>query len=294
MKLKLRGSGNRFIKNSIKKRRRYQSHYNNNSKNHKHITHRKDNTTIGIIGNKIKQIAEEYYPPSNMTIYIDEHIFLSNIKNDLDINIQLWIWSGDGTTKDPHEVCLKLDFNHNDKSLFIDEINKCKYKGRKNLTNAIEIAEKLKYDTISLGDFSLIQGKSCSYSLKIYKILLNGESWYNKYGFKSKSHKEEQLKINEIRNDVFRKNIYNFYLKKKDIDFNDILQSLKSIESMYNINVNLLTKTVFKRLDIIRNKLKTEHEKNTFICILSPIIELFKNNIRYDNYLIKGTPKIIE
>ena len=55
--------------------------------------------------------------------------------------------------------------------------------------------------------------------------------------------------------------------------------SLQYIQTMYSINIKHQTKRVFKDLDIYRNTLKTDDEKEMFICVLSPIIELFKDDI---------------
>jgi hypothetical protein len=276
------------IKNTITDRRIGQHHYNSKIKQKKHSS---DGAHIGVIGNKIKKIAEEYYPPSMMTIYINEHIRkpVNNMK--LNITIQVWIWSGKGTPTDPGIVCLKLDFDYTNKLLFIEEINKCKFNGRKNLTNAIEIANKLQYNTIMLADESKIKGKFCSFSLKIYKILLNGQSWYNKYGFKGQYHDTEQLEISKIRKKSFSTVIDNFCEEKTNTDFKNIWMSLQYIQSIYKINIKNNTQNVFKQLEIIRKTLKIENDKNMFICILSPIIELFKNNINYDSYLLIGDPR---
>ena len=282
------GNGNISTKNIIKNRRKRQHHYNSKIKKKKHSS---NGTHIGVIGNKIKKIVEEYYPPSIMTIYINEHIRKQANNMKLNIGIHVWIWNGKGTSTDPGVVCLKLEFDYKNKILYIEELNKCKFNGRKNLKNAIEIANKLQYNTILLGDESKIEGKFCSYSLKIYKILLNGQSWYNKYGFKSQYHEIEQKEISEIRNTNFSIVIDNFCREKTSIDFKNIWMSLQYIQSIYKINIENNTQTVFKKLEEIRKTLKIENDNNMFICILSPIIELFKNNINYDSYLLMGDPK---
>ena len=246
------------------------------------------------IKNKIKLIVEEFYLPSEI---IYSYSYGSSV--------HIVILSGSiDTPNNPPKTCLNLDFDHSKKRLYIEELNKCSISGSKNLINAIKIAKKLEYNTIRLGDFSEIIGNNCSYSLKIYNILLNGESWYNKYGLKSERHNIEQKEIKKIRDISFINNIDKFMKKYKlesktrtflfsPKEYRDriknliknIWMSLQYIQTMYSINIKHQTKRVFKDLDVYRNTLKTEDEKEMFICVLSPIIELFKNNIKYDTSL---------
>ena len=250
------------------------------------------------IKNKIKLIVEEFYLPSEIAYSFSS----GSIDN---ISVRTIILSGSiYTPNNPPKTCLHLDFDHSKKDLYIEELNKCSINGSKNLINAIKIAKKLEYNTIRLGDFSEIIGNNCSYSLKIYNILLNGESWYNKYGLKSDQHNIEQQQIKKTRDISFINNIDKFMKKYKlesktrtflfsPKEYRDriknliknIWMSLQYIQTMYSINIKHQTKRVFKDLDIYRNTLKTDDEKEMFICVLSPIIELFKNNIKYDTSL---------
>ena len=64
-----------------------------------------------------------------------------------------------------------------------------------------------------------------------------------------------------------------------------------NIQTMYSIKHQ--TKRVFEDLDIyIRNKLITDDEKEMFICVLSPMIELFENNIKYKHNLTMDIKQI--
>jgi len=245
------------------------------------------------IKNKIKLIIEEFYETSKI-FKISPYSYLYGVNKD--ISVQFNILTRE-TSNNPSKICLTLDFNHSKKKLSINELNKCSINGAINLINAIKIAKKLEYNTISLGDYSEINGNYCSYSLKIFNILLNGESWYNKYGLKSEAHEREQKEIIKIRNKSFIKNIdkfmekYNkqskdYYVRQKNkLIIKNVWMSLQYIQTMYSINIKYQTKTVFKQLDIYRKKLKKDDEKDMFICVLGPIIELFNGNITYDTSL---------
>jgi len=238
------------------------------------------------IKNKIKLIVEEFYEPSEI-VYNYSYSYSSGSIDNISVLINIL----SKTTTNTSKICLRLDFNHSKKDLYIEELNKCSINGRTNLINAIKIAKKLEYNTIRLGDFSEINGNYCSYSLKIYNILLNGESWYNKYGLKSETHELEKKKIIKIRNKSFINNIDKFMekYKKKSKDFRlrqknkiiikNIWMSLQYIQTMYSINIKYQTLRVFKDLDNYRKTLETADEKDMFICVLSPIIELFKDDI---------------
>ena len=201
--------------------------------------------------------------------------------------IQFYLW------KDGNH-CITILFNHTNKTIKLIELDTCNhpFNGRKSLTNVIQIAHKLNYKYIELIDVARIQHinsktkKDCNLSLKIYNILLNGQSWYNKYGFLSKSHKHEQEQINTIRNTPFNNVLYQFsnynmsiYSKMRD-----------TLTDNLSINIGKKTKNVFKDLEKKRNSLSTNIEKDNFFCTLNPILELLNNNILYDynlRYYIK-------
>lgn len=71
----------------------------------------------------------------------------------------------------------------------------------------------------------------CTYSLSHFHILLHGESWYNTFGFKSKTHERDKHHNEEVRNlplDEFIQRATDTYIKNKlrDLDFDcDVMGS---------------------------------------------------------------------
>ena len=68
------------------------------------------------------------------------------------------------------------------------------------LTNVIDISNILKIP-IRLLDASFIQieNEKCEYSLSNFYILLTGQSWYNKYGFRSSEHAKDVAHNEKMR-----------------------------------------------------------------------------------------------
>jgi predicted metal-binding protein len=98
--------------------------------------------------------------------------------------------------KDEYIVICEL--NEDDESHFcifedkitIYTISKCgERSGTSILEKIIQIAKQLNKSTVNLADASTITiSKGCKYDLSFYKILLTGQSWYNKFGFISENH----------------------------------------------------------------------------------------------------------
>jgi hypothetical protein len=85
--------------------------------------------------------------------------------------------------------------NDEDNYLYINDLYKCSYQGKKNLDNLIKYARELKklqiIDKIVLDDASYIIEPEIQ--LWLLSILINGESWYNKFKFKSDDYDKEIL-----------------------------------------------------------------------------------------------------
>lgn len=232
----------------------------------------------------LSEIIEKYYPKTKVNYY------KYRFKNKKDNYITFYIY--DNKYKDGDYIedfnCITLSFNTKKKILSIDEINKCVINGRKSLTNAIKMAHHLKYKEIHLTDASHINyintktKQNCSFSLKLYNILLKGQSWYNKYGFFSDTHEIEQIEIQKIRNDYFYMVIYQL-CNFNDEYYNYIIQNFKD---NFNINIYKLTKNVFKDINKIKKNLGSNEEKDKFYCALSELLKLFENRIDY-NFKLK-------
>ena len=231
----------------------------------------------------LSDIIDEYYSKSKVKYY------KYRFKHKQDEYITFYIYDKRYKEGDFIEdfSCITLSFNTKKKILKIDELNKCVINGRKSLTNAIKMAHRLKYKEIHLTDASLIQyhdtktKENCSFSLKLYNILLKGQSWYNKYGFYSDTHEIEQIEIEKIRNDYFHMIIYQL------CNFNDSYYNyiINNFINYFDINIHKLTKNVFKDINKIKKNLNTDEEKDRFYCALSELLKLFKNRINYNTQL---------
>ena len=71
--------------------------------------------------------------------------------------------------------------------------------GKEILNKIIKIADRLNKN-IELTDTSYKKFETCTYSLYHFHILLDGESWYNKFGFKSRTHEQDKRHNEKMRN----------------------------------------------------------------------------------------------
>jgi hypothetical protein len=103
--------------------------------------------------------------------------------------------------------CFKMKVDDDKMSIshlkFPDEFN-CKIKGGEILYKLYRLASKLGLTTIELDDYSNLYFNNHTQHIDfaIYRILLTGESWYNKYCYKSVHHDE-----NKRHNEIVRKSI---------------------------------------------------------------------------------------
>ena len=112
----------------------------------------------------------------------------------------------------PNKECLIFRVNQLNKTITIDFLHKCVVNGNTILKKIKQIAKDINFSYIKLIDGSNIEYNrhKCDYTLSTYQILLKGQSWYNKYGFKSNNHNDQLKKWYKIRNTSFIKNIFNY------------------------------------------------------------------------------------
>jgi len=120
-------------------------------------------------------------------------VFDDRLQNEISTNkIKYWINCG----------TLDAEFSIEQGEVCLHQLVNCKHanmSGTDILNKLIHISNILKMP-ISLLDVSFIKiDESCEYSLSHFYILLNGQSWYNKYGFISCSHDINVEHNNEIR-----------------------------------------------------------------------------------------------
>ena len=84
--------------------------------------------------------------------------------------------------------------------MYIDNLSKCGHiTGKSILDGMMHIAQDLNLRRVELYDISSIERCDSYYSLAHFYILLTGESWYNKFGFISSTHRENVDYNQEIR-----------------------------------------------------------------------------------------------
>jgi hypothetical protein len=121
-----------------------------------------------------------------------------------------------------------------------------KMKGTQMLNNIILFCKKNNINKIELKDDSLIQAKCTDnsegflYNFAMYKIIKNGESWYNKNGFKSENYKQEIEHNKEIIKQTFNTIIKDRKFKEEfknqfkdlnlDLPLDKIFQSIICLE----------------------------------------------------------------
>ncbi len=264
----------------------------------------KKNTTNTInTKSTILSIFKKRFPPSKYKVWYTEY------QHKAPIYISI------ATLHDTSEPCIQLFINN--KMMDIGEITRCVFNDTNNISNSskglgntivknlIKIGSELNMKQLELVDGSTIINpykSECNINLSIYKILIEGQSWYNKHGFKSINHETEKAQWETIRND----NFFSVFLKYKD---NSIKKKIKLIETRtdiihildtysklqdsififlddYSIKCTTKVRDVFKILE--KERLLLEGKKNIkeFYLILSDLVNLFNENIKYSIKLI--------
>lgn len=133
---------------------------------------------------------------------------------------------------DGKKNCVDMTIYIDANDMHINHIDKCKfYNGTQIIHNIIDFAKEMQIKKISLQDKSSITINRCEFPLSYYYILINGMSWYNRFGFVSKNFEEEQIVNSRIPNmtlNEFKMELLVNYNQKR-------MQSIQSIQSMQPI-----------------------------------------------------------
>jgi hypothetical protein len=255
-----------------------------------------------IIETSIKKYFSEDYKNDDIIIY-DNSDSDSNLIYDIyNINI---ICENDelNTTK------FSLNFNKEDKEdifIEIENLSRCItnsriQSGTKILNNIINIGKELKIKFITLTDASFIyENTNCEIDLAYYMILLYGESWYNRFGFKSQYYKKENAHNNSMINKTFQeyidKCIYNnrfYYYKNNNKDRlkleeydnerklnghpeNIIMEKILSINEIISKDIKICD-----IMSILHSIIKSNIECNDIIFLVKEFIDISKNTLKY-------------
>jgi hypothetical protein len=186
-----------------------------------------------------KEIKKEFSIEYNDKTYIFERLH--------DDNSRLILYSYDGKNND----CVMLNINKKEKIINLDSFGKADkcYHGEINIgSNLLRITlkmieqykDELKINKIVLSDnASLPCKKSRSLNMAMMMVLLTGDTWYGKYGFRPFNSNE----LDKVNNEIYEinKNIMNIILLK---DVN-IKKYLKMIHKKYPLE---FTKEMIKNI----------------------------------------------
>lgn len=193
------------------------------------------------------------------------------------------------STGDNH--CLTITIN---RSIHIDELEKCGCRGTELLFLVEELAKELNIQTISLSDgSSLVYCGDNAISLKILKIFTKGVSWYNSLGYVSDNFEEEKRHNALILNMPFAaalelatvETIDTFIRQNSRESMNEYLQHLR--EKLELLNEKEPTKQVLRTIEIqIRKFHETQVQIDNYDEFIETNISAIQRNS--DNLMIKA------
>lgn len=180
------------------------------------------------------------------------------------------------------EHCIWFSINKLEKKLYHIDLRRCSLLSGPEILHILEkIAKKFNLSTIHLNDASLITiisltNKSYSISLRNMYILSDGISWYNKYGYISKSFNEEKdynKRIMELPLSEFMKLILNSRLNNFTLS-NSFFDSVKNEFNRNNLK-NLLLRRKNSIKKIIKEKYGINNRKDITDAILLESIKIY-------------------
>ena len=194
----------------------------------------------------------------------------------------------------------------------VNDDNEIIVSGSELLNFSIIISYLLNISTIELDDESSININNIKINLRFLNILSGGESWYNKFGFRSKNNNNTVLfnNRNSTKNNKFISNnflrVYKELILEIPVNVIAILKYEKIIDSTADSINQLIEKTnkyihtiingkeeelkikdVFK---VIKKQLSNNIE-NEYLVIILFLINLFGNKIVYNAKLYKKLTK---
>jgi hypothetical protein len=184
----------------------------------------------------------------------------------------------DNTNENHNNECFKLIMNESEKTINIANLKyprqeNCLLSGPNILNKLIELANQLECSIFIESDASsltLSNPKQTIVDLAVFKILLDGESFYNKYGFQSNEYPQEIKYNKKIRDSPVRKR-----------DFEIAEDDIATMEQAFGITIN--DKTTF--VDVART-IKTiiqhrQYSDEVALAIKMLVKDYFKYLINY-------------
>jgi hypothetical protein len=161
--------------------------------------------------------------------YFDKNITRTEEEEDNEYHITINCLGRDSDSSDFY-----IDEDNN---IRISYISRCgEISGTEILNKIINIGREINANFISLVDASLLnQDTDCEFDLAHYMILLNGQSWYNRFGFIGKFHEREIQDNERIRSKSLKNYIQLGILKKKFLFVKKLKEKINLAESSYKI-----------------------------------------------------------
>ena len=185
-------------------------------------------------------------------------------------------------SKETHKnECFKLILNqYENRTIEIDHLkfpsqDNCILDGPTILKKLIQFARELQYNiSVGLDESKLILSnpKRTEVDLAAFKILLDGESFYNKHGFRSEQYNSEMEHNEKLRNSRVR-----------DIEYNISDDTIDTIED--NLNTKIKDDTTFIEVaNVIKSKIQNRQYSDEVANAIELLVSHFSEFIYYDKH----------
>ena len=177
--------------------------------------------------------------------------------------------------------CFKLILNQYENNTI--EIDHLKYPSQDNcilngptiLKKLVEFARELQYNIYVVLDFSTLilsnPGKT-EVDMAAFKILLDGESFYNKHGFRSDQYDSEITHNEQLRQSPIR-----------DTEHNISDATIETIENNLNMKINDNT-TFIEVANVIKSKIQNRQYSDEAARAIEVLVTHFKGLIHYNRH----------
>lgn len=191
------------------------------------------------------------------------------------------------------KICVEFQINTTTKNLFIDSLSKCTKSGTENIKRVEDFAKSINIQSIYLTDESEIQicNRNISFSLATLNILATGTSWYNKLGYYSSMHENNQslnnhtFLLKKLVNVLIELGLYKTKYEKYFVYFDSLFPN----ETRYQVFNKTVQEVFIKVKEYI-----FEHREQCYLqevykkmAFFAKVINKFSDLLFYEKELIK-------
>lgn len=232
--------------------------------------------------------------PKIFKIQYNDKIELEFKKVNTDDGLEIYISNEfDKNKLMPETSCLSIKINKKSKEAYIEGISsenfscfsntyfKLKKEASFYLMMTIKMLKKYKdkfnINKITVRDNAIIKTNKGNFNLSQFKMLSEGVSWYEKFGFKVDKKYKKQHQINK---DIINK------LTIDDINILEILKGLpldNYIKSVINFGKDSLNMKLTDFMKIIFVDNKNKYSEELYLLIIDKLIRILENN--YNNFV---------